>query len=173
MLHKLIAIASAEVGVREEGGNNRGSRIREYQSATDLNPGAWPWCSAWVDWCIREWISIPQVVIWLNLQRRSPEEWRPKTALAYGLKSWALQRPSTTKVYNETHKAQLGDIVTFDFSHVGFVVEDTGKEIVTLEGNTNGKGERDSTSGDGVWKKVRKKSLVKDLIRIHPSIASI
>jgi hypothetical protein len=44
---------------------------------------------------------------------------------------------------------------------------------VTLEGNTNGKGERDSTSGDGVWKKIRKKSLVKDLIRIHPSIASI
>jgi hypothetical protein len=118
-------------------------------------------------------LSIPQVVIWLNLRRRSPEEWRPKTALAHGLKSWALQRPNTTKVYNETHKAQLGDIVTFDFSHVGFVVEDTGKEIVTLEGNTNGKGERDSTSGDGVWRKVRKKTLVKDLIRIHPSIASI
>jgi hypothetical protein len=173
MLHKLIAIASAEVGVREEGGNNRGSRIREYQSATDLKPGAWPWCSAWVDWCIREWLSIPQVVIWLNLQRRTPEEWRPKTALAYGLKSWALQRPSTTKVYNETHKAQLGDIVTFDFSHVGFVVEDTGKEIVTLEGNTGQKGLRDSETGDGVWRKVRKKSLVKDLIRIHPSIASI
>lgn len=135
MLHKLIAIASAEVGVREEGGNNRGSRIREYQSATELAPGAWPWCAAYVDWCLREWLEIPQVVIWLNLQRRSPEEWRPKTALAYGLKSWALQRPNTTKVYNERHKAQLGDIVTFDFSHVGFVVEDTGSEIVTLEGN--------------------------------------
>lgn len=130
-------------------------------------------CAGFVDWCIREWLSIPQVVIWLNLQRRSPEEWRPKTALAYGLKSWALQRPNTTKVYNDTYKAQLGDIVTFDFSHVGFVIEDTGKEIVTLEGNTNGRGDRDSTSGDGVWKKIRKKSLVKDLIRIHPSIASI
>ena len=173
MLHKLIAIASAEVGVREEGGNNRGERIREYQSATDLNPGAWPWCAAYVDWCIREWLSIPQVVIWLNLQRRTPEEWRPKTALAYGLKSWALQRPSTTKVYNDTHKAQLGDIVTFDFSHVGFVIEDTGKEVVTWEGNTGQKGLRDSETGDGVWRKVRKKSLVKDLIRIHPSIASI
>jgi hypothetical protein len=172
MLEKLIAIATAEVGTRESGGNNCGLRIREYQSATNLDPGAWPWCSAWVDWCIREWVSIPQVVIWLNLQRRSPEEWRPKTALAYGLKSWALQRPNTTKIYNETHKAELGDIVTFDFSHVGFVIEDCGSEIVTLEANTNRKGTRDSTSGDGVWRKIRKKTLVKDLIRIHPSIST-
>jgi hypothetical protein len=172
MLEKLIAIATAEVGTRESGGNNCGLRIREYQSATNLEPASWPWCAAFIDWCIREWVLIPQVVIWLNLQRRSPEEWRPKTALAYGLKSWALQRPNTTKIYNETHKAQLGDIVTFDFSHVGFVIEDCGSEIVTLEGNTNGKGTRDSTSGDGVWRKIRKKTLVKDLIRIHPSIST-
>ena len=169
MLEKLIAIATAEVGTREVGGNNCGLRVREYQSATNLDPASWPWCAAFVDWCIREWVSIPQVVIWLNLQRRSPEEWRPTTALAYGVKSWALQRPNTTKIYNETHEAKLGDIVTFDFSHVGFVVEDCGSEIVTLEGNTNGKGDRDSTSGDGVWRKIRKKTLVKDFIRIYPS----
>jgi hypothetical protein len=173
MIYKLIQIATNEVGVLEHGGNNRGERIREYQSATNLAPAAWPWCAAYVDWCIREWIEIPQVVTWLNLQRKSPEEWRPKTALAYGLKSWALQRPNTTDIFNETQRAQMGDIVTFDFSHVGFVVEDCGSEIVTLEGNTNGKGDRDSTNGDGVWRKIRKKSLVKDLIRIHPSIASI
>jgi hypothetical protein len=173
MIDKLIQIAQNEVGVREHGGNNRGNRIREYQSSTNLAPGAWPWCAAFTGWCIREWLKDSEVVRWLNLQRRTPQEWRPKTALAYGLKSWALQRPSTTKVYNDTHKAQLGDIVTFDFSHVGFVVEDTGKEIVTLEGNTGQKGLRDSETGDGVWRKVRKKTLVKDLIRIHPSIASI
>jgi len=42
-----------------------------------------------------------------------------------------------------------------------------------VEGNTNGRGDRDSLFGDGVWKKTRKKTLVKDLIRINPSIASI
>lgn len=171
MLHKLIAIASAEVGVREEGGNNRGERIREYQAATDLNPGAWPWCAAFVDWCICEWLKDEGVVNWLSLKNRTPDEWRPKTALAYGLVEWAKSRPNTTKIYDENDVAKSGDIVTFDFSHVGIVVEDMGKDLITIEGNTNGRGFRDSTTGDGVWKKVRQKHLVKNFIRIHPSVA--
>ncbi len=57
MLEKLIAIAESQVGVREIGGNNRGDKIREYQTATDLAPGAWPWCAAFTDWCIKEWLE--------------------------------------------------------------------------------------------------------------------
>ena len=169
MIDKLIQIAKNEVGVREQGGNNRGERIRQYQSATELAPAAWPWCAAFIDWCIKEWLEDSQAVKWLNLQRSTPEEWRPKTALAYGLTSWARKRPNTTRIFTEKDKAMPGDIVTFDFSHVGFVVSDNGHWIETIEGNTNGKGERDSESGDGVWKKIRKKTLVKDLIRINPS----
>ena len=169
MIDKLIQIAKNEVGVREQGGNNRGERIRQYQSATELAPAAWPWCAAFVDWCIKEWLSNPDAVSWLGLKTKTPEEWRPKTALAYGLTKWARNRPNTTRVFTEKHKAMPGDIVTFDFSHVGFVVSDNGHWIETIEGNTNGKGERDSESGDGVWKKIRKKTLVKDLIRINPS----
>ena len=126
-------------------------------------------CAAFVDWCIKEWLEDSQATKWLNLQRSTPEQWRPKTALAYGLTSWAKKRPNTTRIFTEKDKAKAGDIVTFDFSHVGFVVSDNGHWIETLEGNTNGKGERDSESGDGVWKKIRKKTLVKDLIRINPS----
>lgn len=169
MISKLIAIAESQVGVREIGGNNRGDRIREYQSATELAPGAWPWCAAFTGWCIREWLKDPEVVGWLNLQRLTPEEWRPKTALAYGYTTWARQRQNTTRIFTEKDKAAAGDIVTFDFSHVGFVVSDNGHWIETIEGNTNGKGERDSESGDGVWRKIRKKTLVKDLIRINSS----
>lgn len=168
MLSKLIAIAVKEIGVREVGGNNCGSRIREYQSATDLAPSSWPWCAAYVDWCLREWLRDPEVVKWLNLQSRTPEDWRPKTALAYGLTTWAKQRPKTTSIYTERDKAMPGDIVTFDFSHVGIVLEDAGDHLITVEGNTNGKGDRDSESGDGVWRKIRAKSLAKDLIRIKP-----
>ena len=65
--------------------------------------------------------------------------------------------------------AKAGDIVVFAFSHVGIVIEDQlpGKDyIVTVEGNTNGKGERDSVSGDGVWRKTRKTNLVKNYIRL-------
>lgn len=171
MLHKLTDIALREVGVREIGANNCGKRIREYQSATELDPAAWPWCAAFVDWSIREWLKDDGVVAWLGLKNRTADQWRPTTALAYGLTAWAKQRPNTTSIYNEKDRAVAGDIVTFDFSHVGIVLEDSMSHIVTIEGNTGQKGLRDSESGDGVWKKIRKKSLIKDLIRIHPSTA--
>lgn len=169
MINKLVEIAQNEVGVREVGGNNRGDRIREYQAATDLAPAAWPWCAAFVDWCIKEWLNNPQAIRWLNLKKSTSESWRPKTALAYGLTKWAKNRPNTTKIFTEKDIAMPGDIVTFDFSHVGIIVSDNGSTIETIEGNTNGRGDRDSISGDGVWKKIRKKTLVKDLIRINPS----
>jgi hypothetical protein len=44
----------------------------------------------------------------------------------------------------------------------------TEDEILTVEGNTNGRGERDSGTGDGVWKKKRKPSLTKSYIRLLP-----
>jgi hypothetical protein len=62
-----------------------------------------------------------------------------------------------------------GDLAIFDFSHIGVVIRDQSKgstQIVTVEGNTNGKGERDSTSGDGVWRKIRPTRLVRSYIRI-------
>jgi hypothetical protein len=168
MIHKLTAIAQAEIGILETGGNNRGPRIIEYQRATSLEPDNWPWCAAFVDWCIQQWIEDPEAVKWLKLQARTPEEWRPKTALAYGLTTWAKMRPATTTILTEADTARLGDIVTFDFSHTGIVLEDDGKHIVTVEGNTNGTGDRDSESGDGVWRKIRRKTLAKNFIRIHP-----
>jgi len=170
MIDKLIAIATSQVGVREVGGNNCGEKIREYQTATELDLGAWPWCAAFVDWCVKKWLDDAKVVMWLDLKKKTPEEWRPKTAMAYGLTSWAKKRPNTTNIYTEKDIAKPGDIVTFDFSHTGIILEDCGDHIVTIEGNTNGKGDRDSESGDGVWRKIRAKHLIKDLIRIHPSI---
>jgi hypothetical protein len=71
--------------------------------------------------------------------------------------------------YAENDLARAGDFVVFDFSHIGLVVEDQ-KSIVeklsTIEGNTNGKGDRDSTSGDGVWAKQRERTLAKSYIRL-------
>ncbi len=65
--------------------------------------------------------------------------------------------------------ARAGDFVVFDFSHIGIVAADqkaiTGS-IHTIEGNTNGKGERDSVAGDGVWKKDRAQQLTKSYLRL-------
>lgn len=172
MTRLLAEIAAKEVGVREEGGNNNGSKIRDYQRATNLKPASWPWCAAFVDWCIREWLHAPGVTEWLNLKSSDPfKQWRPQTALAYGFIGWAKARPKTTVILHERELARPGDIVVFDFSHVGIVESDSGHQIITIEGNTNGRGDRDSESGDGVWRKARQKTIARNFIRIRPVLA--
>ncbi|MHA3773681.1 hypothetical protein ACXR0O_19265 [Verrucomicrobiota bacterium sgz303538] len=57
-LTELVAInAEEEEGVREEGGNNTGPRVQEYQRATWLDGTGWAWCAAFVCFVIREAIK--------------------------------------------------------------------------------------------------------------------
>lgn len=164
-MNKLIAqIAAKEVGVKEHGSNS-GVKIREYQACTSLKPAAWPWCAAFVCWVIDQWLDNPEAVQWLNLKVMTPEKWRPKTALAYGFLQWAKERPATTIILPDTAKTEAGDIVVYDFSHVGIVIRDSGSKIITVEGNTNGEGSRE---GDGVYQKTRNKSIARNFIRIMP-----
>lgn len=169
-LEKLAKIALSQVGVKEEGGNNNGSQIRKYQAATNLKPASWPWCAALTSWVTREWLKDPEAIEWLGLKVMTPEQWRPKTAAAFGYISWAKERPATTKVFSNKAKPHVGDFAIFDFSHIGIVAKvlSDGK-FQCVEGNTNGRGTRDSTSGDGVWLKTRSPSLVRNFVRINPS----
>ena len=71
------------------------------------------------------------------------------------------------QVMGENDACRRGDIVVFDFSHIGLVTADSERgEIESVDGNTNGKGERDSESGDGVWRKYRPRSDAKAFIRL-------
>lgn len=164
MTNLIAKIASEEIGVKESG-TNSGAKIREYQACTALRPAAWPWCAAFVCWVIDQWLDDPEAVKWLNLKTVVPEKWRPRTALAYGFLKWAEDRPSTTLIFPDNAKAKAGDIVVYDFSHVGIVIRDLGSKIVTVEGNTNGAGSRE---GDGVYQKTRNKSIARNFIRIVP-----
>lgn len=168
MVQKLVAIASKEVGIKEEGGNNLGKRVKEYQQATWLKPAAWPWCAAFVAFAIREWLKDDDVQKWLKLKDDETFAWRCRDASAFGWIKWATGKG--LYVTDEKEPAKAGDIVVFDFSHIGIVEEDQlpGKDyIICIEGNTNGKGDRDSVSGDGVWRKTRKTNLVRSYIRIN------
>lgn len=167
LIQKLVSIAQSQVGVKEEGGNNRGKHIVDYQAATWLEPGPWAWCAALQCWVLREWLKDAEVQKHLGLNALTAQNWRCKDASAFGWIKWAEKRG--LYVTDEKEEAKAGDFVVFDFSHIGIVVEDQlpGKQyIVTVEGNTNGKGERDSESGDGVWTKNRSTNLVRAYIRI-------
>ena len=154
-IETLVRIAIQEIGVHEEGGNNRGPRIVEYQKATWLEPGAWPWCAAFICWIVNKWQSTSHDL---------PKFERPQTAGAFDMIRWA--REQKLKVLNEGEKVRKGDLVVFDFSHIGISVEDqTSESLFCVEGNTNNAGSRDSLNGDGVHRKVRHQSLVRNLIR--------
>lgn len=169
-IEDLVKIALSQVGVKEVGGNNNGPQIRKYQAATSLKPSSWPWCAAFTAWIIQQWLKDKRNVEWLNLSNLTPEQWRPKTAAAFGYLSWAKDRPTTTKVLTPKAKPQVGDFAVFDFSHIGIISKvNSNGSFQCVEGNTNGRGTRDSTSGDGVWLKTRTPSLVRNYIRIQPS----
>lgn len=176
-IQKLIEIARKEVGTREGTKNNTGARIVEYQGATWLAPGAWPWCAAFTSWIMREILEDEEVRNYLKtyfkraeLTFAQAEKVRCRDASAFGWEKWA--KANGFKVLSETNLAKAGDFVVFDFSHIGLVIQDQTsitKKILTIEGNTNGKGERDSITGDGVWIKERDPKLTKSYIRIFPN----
>lgn len=167
-LKRLVEIATSEVGVLEVGGNNRGPRIVEYQSATWLKPGPWPWCAAFICWIIKQWLVAPEVRTLLSFRNdRETEAWRPRTAGAFDFERWAKEKG--LRVLSRKSKAKAGDLVIFDFSHIGIVLKDQlgdSSTIETIEGNTNSAGQRDSTSGDGVWRRRRPVSAVRSFIRL-------
>jgi hypothetical protein len=167
-MQKLVQIAEEELGKKETKGRNLGPDVQFYQAATNLSPGAWPWCAAFVCYCLRVWLDDPDNRAWLGLKKSTPAGWRPKTALAYGFLKWAKARPATATVLPDSAEPQPGDIVCYDFSHIGIVKRSFGDKFEAIEGNTNGAGSRD---GDGVYLKVRPRSLARAFIRIHPSSA--
>ena len=158
---RLVDIAQGEVGVREEGPNT-GSRVIIYQMSTSLSPGPWPWCAAFVSWCVREWVMRMTDAERTRIGALDgPIGWRCNSANVYDWEKWAVNR--RLKLFEEDQPMQPGDIVTFDFGHIGIVKEDHGPQFVSIEGNTNDQGSRE---GDGVYVRRRARSLIRKIIRI-------
>jgi hypothetical protein len=160
LLEPLASIAASQIGIHEEGSSNAGSDILKYQQATELAGQGWPWCCAFVDWCIREFLNENPALASITL------ETRPKTASVFEFRDWAestgqlVFSPSQVGTYN----LQAGDIVVFSFSHIGIVAGPAqGSQFPTIEGNTNVAGSRD---GGEVAAKTRNFSSVDSFIRL-------
>lgn len=151
---RLIEVLVNEDGVRESPKNsNRGARVQEYQAATWLSGTGWPWCAAFICWGI------------LRLQEESalPFE-RPETAGAWDFERWAREQEQGVKLFKPAGTIKAGDIVIFDFSHIGLAIADeSGGRVQTVEGNTDSSGSRE---GGGVYLKSRAKSSIRSHIRL-------
>ena len=118
-----VAPAEAAKHVHEEGGDNTGSRVREYQAVTGLGGTGWAWCDAFCDWCFAE-AGRPLV----ELQRSAGVEVSYELAQRVG---WLVSAPAR------------GDLVCFQWDggaldHIGIVVQpQPDGSVKTVEGNTS------------------------------------
>ena len=158
---EMVKLAKGEIGVSEVDGTNCGERVNEYKAATWLDSEkGWPWCAAFICWLVREAIEKESVLFD-----------RPQTAGAWDFENWAKkQEDKGVELYKPVKSGnkpyvRAGDIVVFQFSHIGLAISEENKSgyIQTIEGNTNGAGSRE---GGSVLEKSRNIENVRSVIRI-------
>lgn len=156
---RLVLTALAEVGVKETGTSNRGSRVDEYQRATWLDEKDYgPWCAAFVCWVVRSSMNLEKI-------KETPTFHRPQTAGAFDYEHWSLAQDNTTQTAKPAGRAiQRGDLVIFTFSHIGIATSgvDEDGNFHTVEGNSNSQGSR---TGGMVCTNIRNVKLVRSRIR--------
>lgn len=136
--NRLVALAMAEVGVREATGENDGKRVEEYLAVAGLKKGL-PWCAAFVSWVYaKEGFKKPRT------------GWSPDLFPASRLARSALPG-DVLGIYFQEYKR---------IAHVGLVEKVEGDWCFSYEGNTNNNGSR---NGDGVYYRRRH---VKTIYRI-------
>ena len=142
---KAYNVATTLIGVMEQGGNNAGPMV---STIIRENGGSGPeaWCGDFQSYNYRH--AGSKVV-----QR-----------------GWAAVRLIGFLTGMSIVKQPLrGDLVVFTFDHVGMFSRDLGDgTIETIEGNTGSSGavSDSTTGGDGVYRKVRAKSLVSRYVRV-------
>ncbi len=135
---KLQQIYTSQIGVREQGGANRGEQVEQYLAAVGFAPG-YAWCAAFVSWCYQQVdVQHPQSA-WVP-------SYSKKQNLIYQRGQFIKKLPRAGDVF----------MIWFDRlnrpAHIGFVDEWKGHWVTTVEGNTNDDGSRE---GDGVYRKRR------------------
>ena len=126
---KLVNTAIAEIGVQEEGGNNRGKRIGEYLASTGLKQGH-PWCAAFTKFVYdQNGLNTTGATAW------SPT-WFPKSR-TYWTKGEDPESLQQADIFG-LHYKNLGRI-----GHVGLIEKVEDGWIYTIEGNTGSDQVRD------------------------------
>lgn len=128
------------VGVMEVGGNNAGPKVSAIIRANG-GVGPEPWCGDFVAFCYRKAGS-----------KMVTRPWAAVRLLGWLTGMKLLDGP------------QPGAIVIYTFDHTGLVEKVLpGGRIQTIEGNTGPTGavSDSTTGGDGVYRKVRPRSLVR------------
>ena len=118
----IVAVAIGEIGYHEGSGNQ--TKYGEYTGTNGMS-----WCHAFVSWCANECGFVDMGIF-------------PKTASCETGRQWFISHQEY-QVSDGNYEPQPGDIIYFDYDHVGVshhvgIVEYTENDVVhTIEGNKN------------------------------------
>jgi CHAP domain len=149
-----IALAEAAKHLHEEG-KDTGRRVKQYQAAAGGGTG-WLWCEAFCDFCFAE-AGRPLD----ELQRSARVDTTYNLAKQHG---WVVPTPAR------------GDLVCFqwdtgELDHIGCVIQPLADgTIKTVEGNTTGP--HSHGVSDGVYVKIRPRSVCAHFIRVPGNVAA-
>lgn len=144
-----IALHEAMRGVREQGGNNKGTDVQAYQAATGLPGTGWAWCAAFVTWCYER--------AGLVLKDASG------FAAVAAMKAWA-KRSGYWRAREPGYCAPVGSVVVFKISHTGIVIVGGENSDQTVEGNTSSGVRGSQRDGDGVFQRSRDHHAVRGYV---------
>lgn len=129
--------ALEELGVKEQGGDNKGKRVAEFLKEAGVTVPA-PWCAAYVNW------SAKQAAAGLGVE--SPLEAVPLEAYVQSYYQHGVKK--NWKVAAKDIRPGDLFLVWFPslnrYGHIGFVAQvNDDNTFVTLEGNSNDEGSRE------------------------------
>lgn len=156
-----LAEAEAKAGVREEGGDNRGKKVEEYQRVIGSHIVGQSWCAAFVCWCMER-------------AARTRDDFLfdlPKQGMAFRFEDWAVDQRASGVYLMDPKRISIrrGDIVIFNFSHIGICTKASEKgSFHTVEGNTTAAASSldKEREGGGVFSRVRSENLVRSVVRL-------
>lgn len=121
---EVLKVAQSQIGVYEQGGNNKGPEIVNYLKEVGLEEGN-PWCAAFVIWCIHqvELKSKKTSKVFksghvLTMWRNSPESIKHHLPKKGYISIWQ---------YGDSERGHCGVVES---------VDDFGVEMKTIEGNS-------------------------------------
>lgn len=119
---KLIWIAAAELGVREEAGENHGQRVGEYLSYVGLGVG-YDWCAAFVSWCYGKAGFVAPRSAW------SPALFpKARRYAAPDIRTGRFKSADLFAIYSSGMRR---------IHHVGLIKAVSGAIVISIEGNSH------------------------------------
>lgn len=156
---RMLVLAKDELWVREKEGKNHGDGIAKYWPATTYPSGyadRQPYCAAFICWLVRQ--AAPKPCLF-DL---------PTSPKAFAFEAWAKKQEGRgVELIGKSEAIEPGDIIVFEFSHVGLAEQRVGKgktEVHTIDANTSpGSGDNE---GGGNFRRTRARHLIRAIVRI-------